>query len=1161
MTRPAIIIGLGGTGQWILTYLKKDLLEIGEGQMPPGVKLLCFDTTTKPMAGVGKLDDKERQTATEIKLGSVKLEQDTEFIPIGDNVYDLARAIRDGQEDASKQKHPHLASWFDADDMLRRHARMTFNLAEGSGQIRQFGRMAIFNDLSKGPLSKIRAHLQAAVRKLRTEVSGQRQLEVILIASFAGGTGAGMFVDMGVLARHEASKLVEKNLCLRGIYILPRVFDSQNTEMNARAFAAWRELDRFLMIGQKYGQRKMIYSPTDHDLQISINERIFDACYIVDAVGAGLNSLENIAPEHGLFPMVSDVVSTILDTKAGQDYTQYITTNLAGKLDSLPRAPYHSAIGAFTLKVPVYFDLQVYAHQFALDVLTRFLRPLRDVENKRVIGVANDANEEKPNYSGRRAALEFLRVRNSADFGLVGDEKTNTSFTPVVADIREGERVNDNALIQRVAMMNLSALQRASEANLYFAALVNVGEDDAGKKLKKDVETELYLPLTKEVPPSRVAKDLPGAAFLRIQKRVPLFITEHYGQKLSDGTEKRGKYGEALQKCEQYQVERFRDILYLWLGATLNGTVDDLERARSGKIGYVLDTLKEISASFGDYVEFFNKVRAERTERLTKLHLDAAVSNAFSQYQRHKDDRCIFNVFESNIHPRAFMTQNAYLQAEQVRIDHRKYDILLSILVETATAMRTLCEDTLVKIENWVDYLATGDAEKQIEGLYQSVENSLDLAQANHFLDKSLEKVQQLLGERPYQADEEKIRQILGRLEWQVSLEDGLMKIGLNATSLRPDGKKTVKEFHCGGANATEGNLRLILSMGEAVYADLPKQAPLIKMLVDTYPLPDTLADAVNRKAEPLYETSTIHNDPKLVSCYVRIDVTNLEQGREQAEQYMKEFVERLSTLNPMAVETEYRLLPSDNKYRMTIMRSDDLLLSEGFNMWHICSEAYQQLIVKQRIPAERFHIYPAERNAAFYEQEIYTVLKPETGYRTLHPSVVALLEDRSAAEYFLLCLAYGFIRKEKVGVQEVFMLELPESRRSLHLSRLSDDPQLYRPPDLLEVMDTFVNKGSAIDNDQLYIDMAKVRKAVQTRLDEIGADGAVERLKFQLDNPAGIVKTLWEKVERERGDLPPAEKRYVAVEYEDLADLSTVVYKRSIGNLEGLSIGTLQGS
>ena len=34
MTRPAIVIGLGGTGQWVLTYLKKDLLEIGEGVMP-----------------------------------------------------------------------------------------------------------------------------------------------------------------------------------------------------------------------------------------------------------------------------------------------------------------------------------------------------------------------------------------------------------------------------------------------------------------------------------------------------------------------------------------------------------------------------------------------------------------------------------------------------------------------------------------------------------------------------------------------------------------------------------------------------------------------------------------------------------------------------------------------------------------------------------------------------------------------------------------------------------------------------------------------------------------------------------------------------------------------------------------------------------------------
>ena len=47
MARPAIIIGLGGTGQQIVTFLKKELLEIGGGQLPKEVKLLAFDTASR----------------------------------------------------------------------------------------------------------------------------------------------------------------------------------------------------------------------------------------------------------------------------------------------------------------------------------------------------------------------------------------------------------------------------------------------------------------------------------------------------------------------------------------------------------------------------------------------------------------------------------------------------------------------------------------------------------------------------------------------------------------------------------------------------------------------------------------------------------------------------------------------------------------------------------------------------------------------------------------------------------------------------------------------------------------------------------------------------------------------------------------------------------
>ncbi|MBK7919086.1 MAG: hypothetical protein IPJ94_23050 [Chloroflexi bacterium] len=50
---PALIIGLGGTGVRALTHLKKDLITLNNGILPNEVRLLAFDTVTKPDVVVG----------------------------------------------------------------------------------------------------------------------------------------------------------------------------------------------------------------------------------------------------------------------------------------------------------------------------------------------------------------------------------------------------------------------------------------------------------------------------------------------------------------------------------------------------------------------------------------------------------------------------------------------------------------------------------------------------------------------------------------------------------------------------------------------------------------------------------------------------------------------------------------------------------------------------------------------------------------------------------------------------------------------------------------------------------------------------------------------------------------------------------------------------
>jgi hypothetical protein len=214
MTRPAIVIGLGGTGQWVLTFLKKDLLEIGGGVMPPGVKLLSFDTTSTTTAKTGQAGKREEEE--DIRAGSVRLVEGKEFIPIGDNVGALASEIAAG-------KHSHL-QWFPARSFISKLPPAAFNTKEGSGQIRHMGRITVFRDLAAINQSKVLSHLRAAMLDLQGKVSRDMQLEIIIVSSLAGGTGAGMLVDIALLVRAQAAKLVANNYVVRGFFILPRAF-------------------------------------------------------------------------------------------------------------------------------------------------------------------------------------------------------------------------------------------------------------------------------------------------------------------------------------------------------------------------------------------------------------------------------------------------------------------------------------------------------------------------------------------------------------------------------------------------------------------------------------------------------------------------------------------------------------------------------------------------------------------------------------------------------------------------------------------------------------------------------------------------------------------------------------------------------------------------
>ena len=1140
MTRPAIVIGLGGTGQWVLTFLKKELLEISGGTLPAGVKLLSFDTTTRTAAETGQTS--KRDKAEDIRAGAVRLIEGKEFIPIGDNAGTLAGEIAAG-------KHSHL-QWFPAKSFLSKLSPAAFNTKEGSGQMRQMGRISLFRDLDSFQRSEILSRLRAAMQDLHGKVSSDMQLEIIIVSSLAGGTGAGMLVDLAYLARAQAAKMVANNYVVRGFFVLPRAFTTggsgEGRDMLARSFAAWRELDRFMIVSERYGLRQINYHETNQDLRIPLDRRAYDVSYMVDPARQTVNSLDNVRAEEGLFPGLAHVVSAILDEKAGKEYTEFITTNLAGKLAQLPRRPYHSTVGSYTLKVPVYYVQEKFSHQLALDVLREFVAPVID-DKGHVIGVSENRNREVPEgQDGVQSALKFMLA---SAINISGRELPNTKFLPLLAEVREKEGLRNNAMVQQIARGGLTV-----GSSRYFLGLTDIGQDDEGKFVMRDIADELNHPIWRDVTPSRIAGDTPDSAYSRIKNRVPQVRQEHYGVDTASGERLRGKYGMVLEQAKNAQVARFRSLLQAYTFYALNGDSTDVRVARGRKIGYVRSFYAGLIDTFDYFVKFLNTVRQTRNEGLRlAVRTRQRAESAFREYERLRAKKSWLHFWDNFTHPDAHRAQRNYLLAEQRDIDVRKDDILLDVLAETTLAMQAIAEKSLGDIQNWIAHLVTGDQNLKINGLYPEVIDSLGNVNVNHQIDKRLDKISQLVGEHEYKTDEKHVIESLNRLKWQVSdVSDGLkITCGIELPSEEQNQSSTYIPFRREGENPSRANLELILQLAQRPLKALYSERSLAREVMKVHPSGEKLAVAVDKLAEPVHmPASTVHG-PEVVACYIRVH-SNID---DETTRYFGEFESEMKQRNTHIKGASLTLVEVEECHKMTIVRSDDLIPSQDFQMWHSCRDAYIQQVTDPHrgIPAAELHIFPAEINACSYESEIPRLTGEN--YRLLDPGVVALLEDKERFEMFLHAYALGFIKVNEEKGAQYWAYQLPTDKEPLYLSEPSWSLHGNVEEDIFQVIHNFVMEG--VDqrpgmNQQRYVDWEQLRAAILNTQRDLGKAKVTKLYHQQVDDPKGITGMILSEVAHKCTAIDNQTlQEAFGQQYEDLAILSKYIFMKSIQVLE----------
>ena len=272
-----LLLGLGGTGSRVVAKVAKELeknsIEINDGAV-------CCAVMDTDKNDLDKL------------LDTFGVEAAIPVVPTSSSqtVGDVLR------------KHPEAKAWCIEDVDVFKGETMT----NGASTMRMKSRLAFLDTYGS---MKIR-NIEELISKMMTKGDGQDAIQVMLVSSISGGTGAGMFLQTALWIRN-LFKERGKEIKLRGMLILPDVFvktvkDVLNNDFledrhYANAYAAIREMNAVSKIKLEPGYKPRVpmkiddlFDSEDLDNPKRSPKGLFDFIFFIDyenKTGANLNSI------------------------------------------------------------------------------------------------------------------------------------------------------------------------------------------------------------------------------------------------------------------------------------------------------------------------------------------------------------------------------------------------------------------------------------------------------------------------------------------------------------------------------------------------------------------------------------------------------------------------------------------------------------------------------------------------------------------------------------------------------------------------------------------------------------------------------------------------------------------------------------------------------
>jgi len=359
--KPTVLIGLGGTGGDVLLKVRKKIFErYGSPSDFPVVQFVYIDTDT-----------------TNQHIDS-QLVEEFKFNPqerVDAIVLDTAKYTR------NLNQQPLIKAWWypTLHDLGQ--------VKEGAGQIRGYSRLAFFVNFDtiknaiNNALNMAMASSSTMWDKYRIQVDTSKGAYIYVVASLAGGTGSGMFIDTGYLCKTLAAGVTTV-----GFLVFPGIFLLNQERIFANSYAALKELEHFTFPENPFDYEwTQGYPPRN---KRPLPPPAYNYCYLVDSTNSTGNTI-NFASRYSLFEMVANNIFQDFGSSDFASHKRGVRVNLDAFLNNFyaseikdPQDPRknllteafttrHSAFGMASIQYPADRIKHACAAKLGADIMTR----------------------------------------------------------------------------------------------------------------------------------------------------------------------------------------------------------------------------------------------------------------------------------------------------------------------------------------------------------------------------------------------------------------------------------------------------------------------------------------------------------------------------------------------------------------------------------------------------------------------------------------------------------------------------------------------------------------------------------------------------------------------------------------------------------------------